>query len=79
MTVLTDVVDRLWLRMAPAIAFWSQEADADDFTAHHILVIEALKQKDGGAARKAISEDIFMGGQKIAQMTSEAARLQRDA
>ena len=69
MTVLMDVVDRLWLRMAPVIASWSQQADADDFTEHHIIVIDRLKKKDGEAARKAIAEDIFMGGEKIKQMT----------
>ena len=73
MTVLMDVLDRLWLRMAPVIASWSEQADAYDFAGRHVIVIDALKRKDGAAARQAISEDIFEGGRKMEQMNSNAS------
>lgn len=66
MTVLDDVLDRLWLRMAPLIARWSYSADVEDFTGHHREVIEALRVSDGAATCKAISDDIVSGGEKIA-------------
>ena len=65
MNVTIDILDRLWLRMAPLIAAWSETADIHDFSGHHVTVIDALKNKDGKTASKAISEDIMDGGKKI--------------
>ena len=61
MTVLMDVVDRLWLRMAPVIASWSQQADADDFTEHHIIVIDRLKKRMARRAQSNRGRYIYGG------------------
>lgn len=64
--ILEDVLDRLWLRMAPLIVNWLVDsADSSDFTDHHFQVIEALKNRDTKAAKQAIVDDIELGGQKI--------------
>ncbi|MFU1477711.1 GntR family transcriptional regulator [Roseovarius sp. C7] len=65
MTVTAEILDRLWLRMAPLIASWSSHAEADDFVRHHFTVIDALKRGDGAAAREAIADDIVASGVKI--------------
>ena len=71
MVVLEDVIDRLWLRLAPIIASWSSSASANDFTAHHYDVIEALKAGNGTAAKAAITGDIIEGGRKIEEAVTE--------
>lgn len=73
MNVLVDILDRLWLRMSPLISKWSERADVQEFTEHHNTVIEALKNKDGEAAARAIGEDIMYGGEKIENLIIEEA------
>ncbi|EAP77291.1 GntR family transcriptional regulator [Roseovarius nubinhibens] len=65
MEVAAEILDRLWLRMAPLIASWASYAEADDFVRHHYPVIDALKRGDGPAARQAIADDIVASGIKI--------------
>ena len=73
MSILEDVLDRLWLRMAPLIASWAEAADVHDFTHFHLSVMDALKRGDGEAARKAIAEDILTGGEKIETINLQGA------
>lgn len=65
MPVLANLLDGLWMRTGPLIARAYGSFNERMAIDHHWDVLEALKQRDGAQARKAICSDILDGSQKM--------------
>jgi len=64
---LFRVVENLWMQFGPILSYL-YDAQARPFhgqTHAHIRVIEALRKRDPELARKAISQDILIGGKTL--------------
>jgi len=65
MPTLEELIDQLWVRVAPLIAA-SYEAFSDrSRVGHHESVLRALRDRDSDGARRAIREDILEGGEAM--------------
>lgn len=63
--VIVQLIEALWLRFGPYLRMLSKHmepllksADAETYTRHHQLMIDALKRKDAAAVRHHMVEDI---------------------
>lgn len=65
MPVLGNLLDSLWMRTGPLIARAYASFNERMAIDHHWEVFEALKQRDGAGARKAICSDILDGSEKM--------------
>lgn len=62
--MLADILKRLWMLMGPLISEL-YEAGGRSMIEHHYPVLEAVRSGAGPAARKAIRQDILLGGEVI--------------
>jgi DNA-binding GntR family transcriptional regulator len=71
--VLFRIVENLWIQFGPILSYLydSRERPFRDRVHAHILVVEALRRGDAGAARKAIGDDILIGGAKLLERLPE--------
>jgi len=67
MPILLEILRRLWLKMGPLIAEVYSDGGRDMIDGHYAL-IEAMRNKDGQAARIAVQTDILSGGQAILEL-----------
>ncbi len=58
---LQDLVERLWLQVGPFMRYYAKEVHAQHDLDRHHEALEALKTRNGKAARKAIERDILDG------------------
>ncbi|MFB2550847.1 GntR family transcriptional regulator [Ensifer soli] len=58
---LEDLVSRLWLQVGPFMRYYASEVSAQHALDRHDDAVEALKRRDGPAARIAIESDILDG------------------
>ena len=65
MPTLKRFVDHLWMQIAPLIAAGYAAFTPDMRVGHHREIINALRQRDGAAARRAIEQDILDGGTQM--------------
>lgn len=72
MPILLDILRKLWLKMGPLIAEVYKEGGRDMIDGHYDL-INAMKNRDGQAARIAVQNDILSGGQVILQLKKRQA------
>ncbi|MBP2171413.1 DNA-binding GntR family transcriptional regulator [Erwinia toletana] len=67
MPLLSHFINSLWMRAGPLVAeaytYFSQRMAIE----HHHDILQALKNRDGQAARRAIQEDILDGNQKMVE------------
>ncbi|MCU5775463.1 GntR family transcriptional regulator [Erwiniaceae bacterium BAC15a-03b] len=70
MPLLSHFINSLWMRTGPLVAeaweYFSQRMAIE----HHHDILQALKNRDGQAARRAIQEDILDGNQKMVEFLS---------
>lgn len=71
---LLAILKRLWLKMGPLIAE-SYAAGGRHMVDHHYPLIDALRRKDGRAARIAVQTDIVSGGEAILRATRPKEKL----
>ena len=67
MPILLEILRRLWLKMGPLIAEVYSDGGRDMIDGHYAL-IDAMRNKDGQAARIAVQTDILSGGQAILEL-----------
>ncbi|MCQ9618143.1 GntR family transcriptional regulator [Paenalcaligenes niemegkensis] len=72
MPVLLDILRRLWLKMGPLIAEIYADGGRDMIDGHYVL-IEAMRNRDGQAAKIAVQTDILSGGQPILEFKRKQA------
>ncbi|EMF0962164.1 TPA: FCD domain-containing protein, partial [Pseudomonas aeruginosa] len=65
MPVLAGLLDSLWMRTGPLIARAYGNFNERMAIDHHWEVLDALKRRDGAAARAAICRDILDGNEKM--------------
>lgn len=65
MPTLTDLIDQLWVRVAPLIAAAYESFSDRSRVGHHESVLQALRYRDSDGARQAIREDILEGGEAM--------------
>lgn len=58
---LADLVERLWLQVGPFMRYYASEVSKQHVLDRHDEAVEALRKRDGPAARKAIEQDILDG------------------
>jgi len=64
MPILRAILQNLWLQMGPVIAAAYAEGGRT-MIEHHYAVLEAIRRRDGKAAKKAIRDDLLSGGTVI--------------
>jgi DNA-binding GntR family transcriptional regulator len=72
MPVLAGLLDSLWMRTGPLIARAYGNFNERMAIDHHWEVLDALKRRDGAAARKAICCDILDGNQKMLEYIEQS-------
>lgn len=75
--ILLELLRRLWLQMGPLISE-VYEHGGRSMIDYHYPVVEAIRRGDAKAARKAIRDDILLGGQIILQRMSSKAMPESD-
>lgn len=66
MDMLTAQIESLWVSMGPILNVYYQWADNEYVGAEeHLHLLEALRRRDGKAARAAIEKDIVRGGMNL--------------
>jgi len=64
MPVLRAILQNLWLQMGPVIAA-AYAGGGRTMIEHHYVVLSAIRQRDGKAAKQAIRDDLLSGGTVI--------------
>ncbi|WP_209425408.1 GntR family transcriptional regulator [Pararhodobacter sp. SW119] len=64
MPTLRGILQNLWLQMGPVIAA-AYTGGGRTMIEHHYVALEAIRRKDGKAAKQAIRDDLFGGGAVI--------------
>jgi len=69
MPLLVDIIERLWLKAGPAILYFIHLEHGQAPTNHGVLLhrqaLEAIRRRDGVAARAAIAEDIRLASERL--------------
>jgi DNA-binding GntR family transcriptional regulator len=66
MNMLIAQIENLWVSMGPILNVYYQWSDNDYVGAdEHLHLLDALRRKNGKAARKAIEKDIVRGGMNL--------------
>jgi DNA-binding GntR family transcriptional regulator len=80
MTLLSSMIDTLWLRTGPTLHHLPIEISKVEIIAQHERVLEALRARNGLAARQAMVADLKAGGERIrAELRKTALEDRRDA
>ena len=79
MPTLKRFVDHLWMQTAPLIAAGYASFSPDMRVGHHHAIIDALRQRDGPAARHAIEQDILDGGTQMLAYVMRQERMHAGA
>jgi len=66
--VLTDIVNRLWLRFGPSLRVVCGRFGTQNLRDHHKDLLAALHRRDPEAAAKAVVSDIEQGMQQVAEV-----------
>ena len=64
--VMTDLVDRVWLRFGPSLRVVCGRFGTQNLHDHHKELLEALHRRDPEAAAQAIVRDVEQGMQQVA-------------
>lgn len=67
---LADLVERLWLQVGPFMRFYINDIRRQHYLDRHEEVVEALRRRDGEAARLAIERDILDGADFLLEHSS---------
>jgi GntR family colanic acid and biofilm gene transcriptional regulator len=66
MEMLISQIEGLWICMGPILKLYHEQmADAYRDADEHVHIIDALRDRDGAAARKALERDLLRGGEGI--------------
>lgn len=80
MNMLVAQIENLWVSMGPILKVYYEEAATDYLNAdEHVNVMNALRQRDGAAAKAALERDILRGGEGILEYLNRFAREQAAA
>lgn len=70
--VLTDLVNRVWLRFGPSLRVVCGRFGTQNLRDHHKELLEALHRRDPEAAARAITRDVEQGMQQVAAVLASA-------
>jgi DNA-binding GntR family transcriptional regulator len=67
---LEDLIERVWLQVSPFMSFYIEDVGGQADTDRHHQLVDALRRKDGEAARVAMQSDILGGAEFIRKFGS---------
>jgi DNA-binding GntR family transcriptional regulator len=62
---LEDLIERVWLQVSPFMSFYIEDVRGQAETDRHHQLLDALRRRDGEAARVAMQSDILGGAEFI--------------
>jgi DNA-binding GntR family transcriptional regulator len=69
---LVSILETIWLRNGPLLKFLYPHAPPTYPGRHqHVVLMQALQERDAVAARQAIQDDIIEGGSQLVQLLSK--------
>ena len=79
MPELFNLIQSLWLRTGPMVAFLYPHAPAPLACRHrHVGILEALARGDGPGVRQALADDLVQGGAALLRLLTELDAGERD-
>jgi DNA-binding GntR family transcriptional regulator len=67
---LEDLIERVWLQVSPFMSFYIEDVGGQAATDRHHQLVDALRRRDGEAARVAMQSDILGGAEFIRAFAS---------